>query len=74
MQRFNLGLIILPWQRVVPYSLPVRVAALIAYFSFAVLIAHVVYRFVEEPARRRLRGWFDKRESHDDPVRVGRSG
>jgi len=70
----NLGLIILPWQRVVPYSLPVRVAALIAYFSFAVLIAHVVYRFVEEPARRRLRGWFDKRESHDDPVRVGRSG
>ncbi|MFE2607759.1 acyltransferase family protein [Streptomyces mirabilis] len=59
------SLIILRWQRVALYSLPVRIGALIAYMSFAVVTAHLVYRFVEEPTRRRLRRWFDKTRSDD---------
>ncbi|MFI1162863.1 acyltransferase family protein [Streptomyces sp. NPDC020801] len=59
------SLIILRWQRVAPYSLPVRIGALIAYMAFAITFAHLVYRFVEEPARRRLRRWFDGTRSGD---------
>ena len=59
------SLIILRWQLVAHHSLPVRIGALIAYMSFAVGTAHLVYRFVEEPTRRRLRRWIDKKRSAD---------
>lgn len=64
------SLIILRWQRVAAYSLPVRIGVLIAYISFAVVIAHLVHHFIEEPARRRLRHWFDNTRPVDSPPSV----
>ncbi|MEU3371804.1 acyltransferase [Streptomyces sp. NPDC006660] len=64
------SLIILRWQHVALHAFPVRIGVLIAYMSFAVGSAHLVCRFIEEPARRRLRRWFDARRSDDSPSAV----